>query len=194
MNTFSYIIGATVELQQGLIIWIRKIEEYLNLYYQGDKENAKNTTFFNCMAKVEVLDELLISRHDDFRGVKDAQGILQSACIIEVAQIDIDDQSYTGLAIESLTNAPWNTIAHPQPETRSGGATSLIEELVRESQCLQFNGIVKAITIPSARPFYRKIGFIETNGSGEMILTPDAAQEFLTRQQRLREAHHDTGN
>ncbi len=54
MNNFSYIIGATIEIQQGLIIWIRKIEEYLNLYYQGDKENAKNTTFFNCMAKVEA--------------------------------------------------------------------------------------------------------------------------------------------
>ena len=98
------------------------------------------------------------------------------------------------MAIESLTNAPWNTIAHPQPETIKGSATSLIEELVRESQRLQFNGIVKAMTIPSARPFYRKIGFIETNGSGEMILTPDAAQEFLTRQQQLREVHHDTGN
>jgi len=194
MNKFSYISGATIELQQGLIMWIRKIEEYLNLYYQRDKENAKNTTFFNCMSKVEALDEVLISRRDDFRGVKDAQGILQSACIIEIAQIDIDDQSYTGLAIESLTNAPWNTITHPQPETRKGSATSLIEELVRESQRLQLNGIVKAMTIPRSRPFYRKIGFIETNGSGEMILTSDAAQEFLTRQQQLREVHHDTGN
>jgi hypothetical protein len=100
----------------------------------------------------------------------------------------------TGLAIESLTNAPWNTIPYPQPEATKGCATSLIEELVRESQRLQFNGIVKAITIPSARPFYRKIGFIETDGSGEMILTCDAAQEFLIRQQQLRELHHDTGN
>jgi hypothetical protein len=111
MNTFSYIVGATIEIQQGLTIWTRKIEEYLNLYYQGDRENAKNTTFFNCISKVEVLDEALISRRDDFRAVKDAQGILQSVCIIEVARIEIDDQSYTGLAIESLTNAPWNTIA-----------------------------------------------------------------------------------
>jgi predicted acetyltransferase len=106
----------------------------------------------------------------------------------------INDQSYTGLGIESLTNAPWNTISRPQPETRKGSATSLIEELVRESQRLQFNGIVKAITIPSARPFYRRIGFIETNGSGEMILTYDAAQDFLIRQQQLREVHHDPGN
>jgi hypothetical protein len=75
MKTFSYIIGATVELQLGLIMWIRKIEEYLNLYYQGDKEKTKNTTFFNCMAKVEALDEVLISRRDDFRGVKDTQTV-----------------------------------------------------------------------------------------------------------------------
>jgi hypothetical protein len=194
MNSFSYIVGATIELQQGLIMWRRKIEEYLKLYYQGNQRNAKNTTFFNCMAILEVLDEALITRRDDFRGVKDTQGVLQSACIIEVAQIYINDQSYTGLAIESLTNAPWNTITHPQPEIRKGSATSLIEELVRESQRLQFNGIVKAMTIPSARPFYRKIGFIETNGSGEMILTWFAAQEFLTRQQQLRENHHDTRN
>jgi hypothetical protein len=193
MNTFSYIVGATIEIQQGLTIWTRKIEEYLNLYYQGDRENAKNTMFFNCISKVEVLDEALISTRDDFRAVKDAQGILQSLCIIEVARIEIDDQSYTGLAIESLTNAPWNTIATPQPETKKGAATSLVEELVHESLRPEFNGIIKAITIPSARPFYRKIGFIEDN-SGEMILTPNAAQEFLGRQQQLRERHNETGN
>lgn len=39
----------------------------------------------------------------------------------------------------------------------------------------------------------RKIGFTE-DGSGEMILTPNAAQEFLNRQQQLRERHYDTGN
>jgi|GEM_PF-894707 hypothetical protein len=193
MNTFSYIVGVTTEVQQGLNIWIRKIEEYLTLYYQGDRENAKNTVFFNCISKVEVLNEALISRREDFRSVKDAQGILQSACIIEVTRIDIDDQTYTGLGIESLTNAPWNTIPDPQPETKKGAATSLLEELVHESRRLQFNGIIKAITIPSARPFYRKIGFIE-DGSGEMILTPSAAQEFLSRQQQLRERYNDTRN
>lgn len=193
MNTFSYIVGATTEVQQGLNIWIRKIEEYLNLYYQGDRENAKNTKFFNCISKVEVLDEELISRRDDFRAVKDAQEILQSACIIEVTRIDIDDQIYTGLGIETLTNAPWNTITNPQPETKKGAATWLLEELVHESLRLHFNGIIKAITIPSSRPFYRKIGFTE-DSSGEMILTPSAAQEFLNRQQQLRERHYDTGN
>lgn len=186
MNPFSYIIGSTTEVQQGLNIWIIKIEEYLNLYYKGDKENAKNTTFFNCISKVEVLEEALISRRDDFRSVKDAEGILQSACIIEVTRIDIDDQSYTGLGIESLTNAPWNNIANPQPETKKGAATSLLEELVHESQRLQFNGIIKAITIPTAREFYREIGFVDTDGSGEMLLTPNAAAMFLIDQQQRR--------
>jgi hypothetical protein len=193
MNTFSYIVGATTEVQQGLNIWIRKIEEYLTLYYQGDRENAKNTIFFNCISKVQVLDEDLISRRDDFRSVKDAQGTLQSACIVEVTRIDINDEIYTGLGIESLTNAPWNIIATPQPETKKGAATSLIEELIHESQHLDLNGIIKAIVIPSARPFYKKIGFTEES-SGEMILTPNAAKEFLSRQQQLRERHYDTGN
>lgn len=85
---------------------------------------------------MEALDEDLLSRRDDFRAVKDAQGILQSACIIEVTRIDIDDQIYTGLRIETLTNAPWNTIGNPQPETKKGAATSLVRELVHESRHL----------------------------------------------------------
>jgi hypothetical protein len=186
MNTFSYIVGAKTEVQQGLNIWIIKIDEYLDLYYEGDRENAKNTIFFNCISKIEVLNEELISRRDDFRAVKDAQGILQAACIIEVTRIDIDDQIYTGLGIESLTNAPWNNIETLQPETKKGAATSLVEELVHESRRLQFNGIIKAITIPAAREFYREIGFVDTDGSGEMVLTPNAAAVFLIDQEQRR--------
>ncbi|BDA70737.1 hypothetical protein RIVM261_062810 [Rivularia sp. IAM M-261] len=58
---------------------------------------------------MEALDEDLLSRRDDFRAVKDAQGILQSACIIEVTRIDIDDQIYTGLGIETLASTKGKT-------------------------------------------------------------------------------------
>jgi hypothetical protein len=190
MNKFSYIVGATTEVQQGLISWQIKIREYLELYYQGDKENAKNTVFFNCIQKVEALNEALDDPDnlDLFRGVRDDQELLSAACIIQVTQIEINNQNLTGLAIDILTSAPWNTITHPKPEKRKGAATSLIEGIVRESVELEFNGIVKAITIPSARQFYRSIGFVETNSSGEMILTPDTAAIFLIDQEQRRQS------
>jgi len=188
MNTFSYIIGATIEIQQGLITWRTKINEYLNLYYQGDKENAKGTTFFHCISKVNNLEEALDDpdNYEKFRAVKDHQELIQAVCLCEIAQIEIDHETYRGLAIDSLTNAPWNTITYPQPETKKGAATSLIEQLVRESQRLELDGILKAMVIPQAREFYEDKGFVETNGSGEMILTSNAATMFiLDQEQRL---------
>ncbi|MEC4817879.1 MAG: GNAT family N-acetyltransferase [Scytonema sp. PMC 1069.18] len=85
-----------------------------------------------------------------------------------------------------MTNAPWNTITYSQPETKKGAATSLIEQLVRESQRLELSGILKAMVIPEARKFYEDKGFVETDGSGEMILTSNAASMFiLDQEQRL---------
>ncbi|NJM21743.1 MAG: hypothetical protein HC836_41345 [Richelia sp. RM2_1_2] len=46
MNEFTYIVGATVEVQQGLAIWASKILEYVDTYYQGDRENASGTDFY----------------------------------------------------------------------------------------------------------------------------------------------------
>ncbi|MUG98378.1 hypothetical protein F7734_41180 [Scytonema sp. UIC 10036] len=62
----------------------------------------------------------------------------------------------------------------------------MVEELVKESQALGFSGILKAVTVPSVREFYKKIGFIEDNGTGWMTLTSDAAERFLNRQERRR--------
>ncbi len=98
------------------------------------------------------------------------------------------------MEIEAITNSPWNTLSWPQLEKRKGAATSLIEELVKESQSLGFDGILKAITIPSARSSYSKIGFIQANGTGWMILTPSAAEVFLSRQEELRRKFREAGN
>lgn len=188
MNTFLYIMGATSEVQQGLLIWRRKINQYLNMYYDGDKANARGSIFFSCISKVENLEETIDDpdTHEQFRAVKDNQGLIQAVCLCETARVEIENQVYRALAIDSLTNAPWNTIEYLQTETKKGAATSLIEQLVRESQRLQLNGILKAFVIPSARDFYNSIGFVETDGSGEMILTPNAANMFiLDQEQRL---------
>lgn len=194
MNEFSFVVGATIEVQQGFLLWDRKIREYLNTYYQGNRENAKNTIFYICISKAEELSRNLIQRQDDFRSVFDNASLLAASCIIETANIEIEGRFYPGIEIESFTNSPWNTILYSQPETRKGSATSLVEELVRESLENGLSGILKAFTIPSARQFYRDIGFIETNGSGEMVLTDYAASEFLQRQEELRRLYRDARN
>lgn len=183
-------VGISTSLESGLRLWEDKCQEYLYSYFRGDRENTRKTTFWDCISKVQTLNDALeeIENINNFRGVEDSQGLLQAAAIIQIQPIDISGQMLTGLAIESLTNAPWNVIEPDQPETRKGSATSLIEELVKESRNRGFSGIVKAITIPRAKPFYRKIGFVETNGSGEMVLTPEAAAVFLIDQQLRRQS------
>lgn len=71
-------------------------------------------------------------------------------------------------------------------KTRKGGPTSLIEEIVKESKSKQFGGVVKLFTIPRAKSRYAKIGSVDIDGSGEMLLTEAAADEFLDRQQQRR--------
>ena len=188
MNDFRYIIGATRELQQGLIIWRRQIKQYVNIYYQGNEENAKNTDFYRCISKVRELDNNLLEREEDFRGVIDDQGLLATACIVRQDEVEIDGESFPCLEVTSLTNSPWNAITYLQPEKRKGAATSLIEEVVRESQRRGFGGIVKLMAIQAAKEFYLKLEFSETNGSGEMILTSNTASMFLLDQNQKRES------
>lgn len=93
-----------------------------------------------------------------------------------------------------MTNSPWNTLVYPQSEQRKGAATSLVEELIKESQSLGFNVILKAVKVPSVSEFYRKIGFIEESGTGWMTLSSDAASEFLISQEEFRREFRGTGN
>lgn len=187
INEFRYVIGAQEEIESGLDLWDLKIREYVNFYYEGNVENAKNTIFYGCVSKTNELIDNLLDRKNDYRSVIDDLNLLACTCIIQETDIYLHNgEVLQGLEIESLSNAPWNAIVYPQPETRKGAATSLVEELVKESQSLGFNGILKAVTVPSIRAFYRKIGFIEENGTGWMTLTPDAAEEFLISQEDFR--------
>jgi hypothetical protein len=195
MNEFRYIVGATREVQQNLILWQRKIRDYLDNYYQGNEENARQTLFYGCISKTRILSNNLLERASDFRCVMDSQGLLACASIVQETDIYTDiGEVFPGLEIEALSNSPWNTLDYTQPEKRKGAATSLVEELVKESQSQGFGGILKAITVPSVREFYEKIGFIEDNGTGWMTLTSDAAQEFLIKQEEFRREFRETGN
>lgn len=184
MNIFTYTTDVTTEFEVALVLWYEKCQDYLRLYYAGNRENVRNTSFWSCISKIEFL----IENPENYRGVQDNQKLMQAIATIEVQEIDIEEIRMTGLAIESFVNAPWNVIEQVQPERRRGSATSLIEEIIKESQACGFGGIVKAITIPRARPFYTRIGFVETNGSGEMILTREAAAQFLLEQQQRRQS------
>lgn len=179
MNEFRYIIGATREVRQGLVIWADKIREYIDLYYEGNEENARGTEFYRGILKTRVIIDNLLEKEDGFRSVFDDQNLLASICIIQDTSIFIDDELVNCLEIESLTNSPWNTIEFLQLERRKGAATSLVEGIIRESRASGLSDIFKLMTIPDAKRFYQKIGFGETNGSGEMILNSNAASMFL---------------
>lgn len=91
----------------------------------------------------------------------------------------IDEELTDCLEIESLTNSPWNSIKYLQLEKRKGAATSLVEGIILESRKEGLPNIIKLIPVPEAVEFYQGIGFIETDISGDMILTYNAASMFL---------------
>lgn len=194
INEFRYVVGVQEEIELGLELWSSKIEEYINVYYQGDVENAKNTNFYGCVSKTREFNSYLLSRQDDYRSVIDEQGLLACTCIIQETDIYLDNgEVLQGLEIEHLSNAPWNVIDYPQPETRKGAAISLVEELVKESQSRGFSGILKAVAVPLTYEFYVKIGFVD-DGNRWMTLKEDAAEEFLIDQEEFRRGNRETGN
>lgn len=71
MNEFRYIIGVTREVQQGLDIWNNKIQEYINTYYEGNRENPRNTDFYRCISKTREITNNLLEKENYFRGVID---------------------------------------------------------------------------------------------------------------------------
>ncbi len=186
MNDFKYIVGATVEVKQGLAIWADKIIEYIHTYYQGDKKNASGTKFYRCISKLEEISNNIFEKEDFIRSVVDDQNLLASICIIQRSQIVLENNFTYCVEIESLTNSPWNTIKYLQVEKRKGSATSLIEGIIRETRKQRLSDIIKLFAVPDEKKFYQNIGFEETNGSGEMVLTSNAASMFLLDQEQRR--------
>ncbi|MEA5594065.1 GNAT family N-acetyltransferase [Rivularia sp. UHCC 0363] len=188
MNEFRYIIGATTELQQGLIVWENKIREYVDTYYQGNEENYIDTNFYRCIYKIREIASDIFEKEQLIRGVIDDQGLLAAVCRIQETSILLDEELINCLEIESITNSPWNTIEYPLAEKRKGAATSLIEGIIIESRQQGLPNILKLIPIPGAIKFYQDIGFIETDISGDMILTYNEASMFLLDLEQKRES------
>ncbi|MDR9900513.1 hypothetical protein G7B40_039100 [Aetokthonos hydrillicola Thurmond2011] len=193
MNSFRYVVGQSVDFALHLDGWASSSQEYIYLYFEGQTENVRNTSFGDCISKIQFLINLLTQPElgftiNDFRGVVDEQGIVQAIAVIQDVQLYDEGRRFPAIAIESICNAPWNVIDKTQVQTRKGAPTSLIEFIVKESQSKQFAGVVKLFTIPRAKLRYSKIGFIDTDGSGEMLLTQAACEEFLRRQQQRRDS------
>ncbi|MUG94192.1 hypothetical protein F7734_18085 [Scytonema sp. UIC 10036] len=156
MNLFSYVKNADSLVIRELTTWIEKIQEYVDLFYSGNFEVTRNTKFGDGIAKVREIRQRAIVEPLVFRGVRDINGILQAGAIIteEIGNIYQYEEGYGYLYLGTITNAPWNLIEIPQPEGRKGAATSLMEEIVRESIELEYNGIIKTQSLVRAKPFY----------------------------------------
>ncbi len=55
---------------------------------------------------------------DDFRGVVDENQVLQAIAAIKEVEVEYEEERLNAIAIESLTNAPWNFIEQIQVETK----------------------------------------------------------------------------
>lgn len=187
MNSFSYVIGNSIDVSSILDEWALKAQEYINIYFEGNRENTRDTPFWDCVSKIQFLSDAILFGDqditiDEFRGVVDDNQVLQAIAAIKEVEVEYEGERLNAIAIESLTNAPWNVVEQVQVETKKGSATSLVEEIVKESQSKQFGGVVKLFAIPRAKYRYNEIGFIETDGSGEMLLTRELAERFLANQ------------
>ncbi len=122
MNEFSYIVGATREVRQGLIFWARKAKEYTYTFYDGDEENAKGTKFYQSILKTREIADSLLEKEDSLRSVMDNQNLLASICIIRETSILIEEELVDCIEIESIANSPWNTIRVPAATEKKRGS------------------------------------------------------------------------
>lgn len=111
---------------------------------------------------------------EDFRGARDRAGNLQAAAIVT----DMDEYLY----VDFIVTAPWNITGDSLRLVRRA-ATMLMAQIVRESIDKGKGGRIVVDAISGTADFYRRMGFIETESSSaitpEMVLTPEAAQDFL---------------
>lgn len=81
MNNFRYVIGQSVDFASNLDYWFLKAQGYINLYFDENRENVRNTPFGDCISKIRFLSNLLREPEqgftiDDFRGVVTRLGTL----------------------------------------------------------------------------------------------------------------------
>lgn len=175
MNEFNLVKGANAEVLRELQGWTDKIKDYLRDFFDGNLERVRGTRFGDNIAKVTYITERVTMEPDIFRGVRDVQNRLQAGAILEE---DIDF-----LFLDAIASAPWNVLGN-QPETIKGAGTTLMEELVKESKDLGFEGRMRLYPVQRSEQFYKDIGFVKTP-EGDWELTPEAAERFLEEQRQF---------
>lgn len=180
MNEFSFVTGITREIRQGLLLWDEKAKEYVDTYYQGSEESARGTRFYRGVIKTRTItNSLLEIEEEKLRSVFDDQNLLASVALIQETSIFVEEELVDCIEIESILNSPWNLIKHPVPEKRKGAATAIVEGIIRESREKGLSRMLKLFAVPEEKIFYSNLGFAETDGSGEMILSESGAVMLL---------------
>ncbi|MBE9018605.1 hypothetical protein C7Y66_14550 [Chroococcidiopsis sp. CCALA 051] len=172
MNKFTLVNRADATVQRDIDGWSDKIKSYVRELFENDIERPLGTEFGDCIVKVIYISDRAVAEPEIFRGVRDELGRLQAGAIVE--------PYFDYLDVDALTNAPWNVLKN-QPETLKGAATSLMEELIKESFELGFSGRIRLYPLQRAKQFYADIGFVESD-EGDWELTEDAALRFLEEQ------------
>lgn len=180
MNEFSYIVGVTREVREGLALWDEKAREYVETYYQGHEESARGTRFYRGVIKTRrITNSLPEIEEEKIRSVFDDQNLLASIALIQDTSIFVEEELTDCIEIESIVNSPWNLIKYPVPEKRKGAATAIVEGIIKENGEKGLSRILKLFAVPEEKIFYSDLGFRETNGSGEMILSESGAAMLL---------------
>lgn len=180
MNEFSYIVGVTREVREGLALWDEKAREYVETYYQGREESARGTRFYRGVIKTRrITNSLPEIEEEKIRSVFDDQNLLASIALIQDTSIFVEEELTDCIEIESIVNSPWNLIKYPVPEKRKGAATAIVEGIIKENGEKGLSRILKLFAVPEEKIFYSDLGFRETNGSGEMILSESGAAMLL---------------
>ena len=181
MNEFSFVTGITREIRDGLLFWDEKAREYVDTYYQGNEESAKGTRFYRGFIKTRtIINSLIEIEEEKVRSVFDNQNLLASLALIQDTSIFVEEELVDCIEIESIVNSPWNLIKYPVPEKRKGAATAIVEGIIKENRGKRLSRILKLFAVPEEKIFYSNLGFTETNGSGEMILSEEGASMLLS--------------
>jgi hypothetical protein len=183
MNEFSFVTGVTQEVREGLILWDEKAREYVDTYYQGVEESARGTRFYRGVIKSRTITNSLPEIEEEkVRSVFDDENLLASIAVIQDTSIFVEEELVDCIEIESIVNSPWNLIQYPVPEKRKGAATAIVEGIIKENRGKGLSRILKLFAVPQEKIFYSNLGFVETNGSGEMILSESDAAMLLNDQ------------
>ncbi|MEO0843964.1 MAG: hypothetical protein AAF063_34510 [Cyanobacteria bacterium J06643_5] len=180
MNEFSFVTGMTREVIEGLALWNEKAREYVDTNYQGNEESAKGTRFYRGVIKTRTITNSLPEiEQEKVRSVFDDQNLLASLALIQDTSIFLEEELVDCIKIESIVNSPWNLIKYLVPEKRKGAGTAIVEGIIKENRGKGLSRILKLFAVPEEKIFYSNLGFAETDGSGEMILSEEGASMLL---------------